>query len=294
MPVKNLKMFHTADIQIEVRNSAQRYDEFEYMLNLMVQSISKECPDIVVIAGDITEFCTPNATEIKLFLDFLDDIHEIDSVKEIVVIKGNHDIQQRSSLNWFVKGEQKATVPDVLDTILESVNIPELLYCPKSLFYHSNVFDGFGYLVWSQKHKFEVESSDGEQLQYNPKENCKIPEGYEYITLFHDCIKNAVNFDGKAVRNSGTKPDCEDLGFTGLVLAGDIHQHSVIDKSEYKFTYCGSPVPRDFGEGSYFHNGAITQNGMANHGYNVVCLNSVDDISICWKPLYQYASLMLA
>ena len=295
MPVKNLKIFHTADIQIEVRNSAQRYDEFEYMLNLMVQSISKECPDIVVIAGDITEFCTPNATEIKLFIDFLDDIHEIDSVKEIVVIKGNHDIQQRSSLNWFVKCEQKATVPDVLDTILESVNIPELLYCPKSLFYHSNVFDGFGYLVWSQKHKFEVESSDGEQLQYNPKENCKVPEGYEYITLFHDCIKNAVNFDGKAVRNSGTKPDCEDLGFTGLVLAGDIHQHSVIDKSEYKFTYCGSPVPRDFGEGSYFHNGTIIQNGMANHGYNIVCLNSpnsIDDISICWKPLYQYASFL--
>ena len=58
MPVKNLKIFHTADIQIEVRNSAQRYDEFEYMLNLMVQSISEEHPDIVVIAGDITEFCT--------------------------------------------------------------------------------------------------------------------------------------------------------------------------------------------------------------------------------------------
>ena len=94
-----LRIFHTADIQIEVRNSSPRYDEYLYMLNQLVEKANGY--DIAVLDGDLTEYATPNEVERQLLVDFVSKLKT--SVKEIVIIKGNHDLIQRQSQNTYIE-----------------------------------------------------------------------------------------------------------------------------------------------------------------------------------------------
>ena len=93
-----LRIFHTADIQIEVRNSSPRYDEYLYMLNQLVEKSNGY--DIAILDGDLTEYATPNEVERQLLVDFVSKLKT--SIKEIVIIKGNHDLIQRQSQNTYI------------------------------------------------------------------------------------------------------------------------------------------------------------------------------------------------
>lgn len=279
MDKKQLKIWHTADIQIEVRNNAQRYSEFNVMLDKLVQSAKGN--DIAVLAGDLTEFATPNEVERKLLIAFVNTLASV--VTEVVIIKGNHDIVQQQSRNTYLDGDKKVNIPDAIDILAKSFPTNVLL-CTESRVYKSNFFR-LQYVVWNQKHKYELEP----KFKYNPLENDEIDPSIPAITLFHDCIKNAINFDGKLVRGSNDKP--EYLFGTNLILAGDIHCPAIIEKNGQTFTYCSSPVERDFGEGDYFINGKLVQNGSSKHGYNTIVFDcSTQTGKVTFHQLEQYAN----
>lgn len=274
----HLSIWHSADIQIEVRNHAQRYDEFDAMIEKLVKSAKNF--DIAVLAGDLTEFATPNEIERKLLLKLVTELAQ--QVQEVVIIKGNHDIIQQQIRSTFVQNGIKKTAPDALDILYPSFP-NNVLLCTESKVYKSKVFD-LQYVVWNQKHKYEVDP----KLKYNPLENDKIDPSMPAITLFHDCIKNAINFDGKPVRGSGDKPDY--MFSTKLILAGDIHCPAIIEKDGQTFTYCSSPIERDFGEGDYYLNGRLIQHGTGKHGYNTIEFDTeTNEGKVTFHKLDQYA-----
>lgn len=277
--MSKIKIFHTADIQIEVRNSAPRYDEFKFMLSKMVNEIKANECNLVVLCGDLTEYAVPNEVERKLLLEFINTVASI--VDEVVVIKGNHDIIQQSSRNTYLNNGQKTIVPDALDILLTN-HKSNIVYCPTSGIYESNRFN-IDYLVWGQKHKYEAVPTKA----YNPIEEYKLRLDRPTITLFHDCIRNAINFDGKPVNGSDKRPDYKFV--TPLVLAGDIHNPSICKLGDSTFTYCSSPIPRNFGEGDYFHNGLKVQNNAIKHGYNLIDFDDeTGEFVIEFHPLQQY------
>lgn len=277
--MSKIKIFHTGDIQVEVRNSAPRYDEFKFMLSKMVDEIKATESNLVVICGDLTEYAVPNEVERKLLLEFIDTAASI--VDEVVVIKGNHDIIQQASRNTYLNNGQKTIVPDALDILLANPK-KNIVYCPTSGVYESNHFN-VDYLVWGQKHKYEAIPTKA----YNPIEEYKLRSDKHTITLFHDCIRNAINFDGKPITGSDKRPDYNFV--TPLVLAGDIHNPSICKLGDSTFTYCSSPIPRNFGEGDYFHNGLKVQDNAIKHGYNLVEFDDeTGEFAIEFHPLQQY------
>lgn len=277
--MSKIKIFHTADIQVEVRNSAPRYDEFKFMLSKMVDEIKATECNLVVICGDLTEYAVPNEVERKLLLEFINTVAGI--VDEVVIIKGNHDIIQQASRNTYLNNGQKTIVPDALDILLSNPK-KNIVYCPTSGVYESKQFN-VDYLVWGQKHKYEAVPTK----TYNPSEEYKLRSDRPTITLFHDCIRNAINFDGKPVTGSDKRPDYKFV--TPLVLAGDIHNPSICKLSNSTFTYCSSPIPRNFGEGDYFHNGLKVQDNAIKHGYNLVEFDDeTGEFAIEFHPLQQY------
>lgn len=277
--MSKIKIFHTADIQVEVRNSAPRYDEFKFMLSKMVDEIKATECNLVAICGDLTEYAVPNEVERKLLLEFINTVADI--VDEVVIIKGNHDIIQQASRNTYLNNGQKTIVPDALDILLANPK-KNIVYCPTSGVYESNMFN-VDYLVWGQKHKYEPVPTKA----YNPIEEYKLRSDRPTITLFHDCIRNAINFDGKPITGSDKRPDYKFV--TPLVLAGDIHNPSICKLGDSTFTYCSSPIPRNFGEGDYFHNGLKVQNNAIKHGYNLVEFDDeTGEFAIEFHPLQQY------
>lgn len=272
-----IRIFHTADIQIEVRNSSPRYDEYKYMLNQLVEKAKGY--DIAVLDGDLTEYATPNEVERQLLVDFVSNLKS--SVKEVVIIKGNHDLIQRQSQNTYIEDGTKKNVPAALDILFGNTYDEQIVYCPISGIYTSKNFN-LNYVVWGQQHKYEIVPTHS----YNPLEELEIDENVPTITLFHDCIKNAKNFDGHSVRGSENKPDYKFK--TKLVLAGDIHCPSTTKIDDTILTYCSSPIQRDYGEGDYYLNGRLFQNGTSKHGFNSVAYNEDNTFDIEFEQLKQY------
>jgi hypothetical protein len=128
---------------------------------------------------------------------------------------------------------------------------------------------------------------------YNPfmTEGFAIDESKTNVTLYHDSVQGAKNFDGNDVKGSENKPALSiDTFHTNTVLAGDIHLPKIYERGAFKFSYCSSAMPRDFGEGDYYSNTDLYQHGALLHGCNDVVLHPDGTSDITFVPFEQYAT----
>lgn len=272
-----IKILHTGDIQIEVRNHQQRYDEFEYLFQQLEKELQLHKPNIYLISGDVFENWNVNDTERKIFIDHIQNVLNYDFINEIVVQDGNHDINQRKDSN-FIKVDGKDTlVKNSLETILAAINSPKIAYLDQSKYYPSRNIDGLVYFNWSQKTKH----SNLRDEEYNPIHNFPTKHTQVMmsmqtcITLYHDPIRECINFDGKQLRGADDQPSMRTEFITNTVLAGDIHMPQIHEYGDdKKFIYCSSPIQRNFGEGDYYEDGKLYQNGVENHKINVCEIDS--------------------
>lgn len=261
---QRIKVFHTADIQIEVRNQQQRADEFRFILNELEKGIISKRAELYLIVGDIFEVCKPNDVERSIFIEHLKHVSQIDTLKEIIITHGNHDVDQRQESNFFISAEGKIPSYNSLDTIVNSLGNEKIHLLDKSTRYESKAFPGLVYYNWSQKTKHSAVVNE----HYNPLENfdinsetCKCA-----VTLYHDPIYGCTMFDGKKLPSNEKLSKLSVFG-TNTIFAGDIHQPQNVSSGRTKLIYPGSPVARNFGEGDYYRNGKLTQCGTLSHTY---------------------------
>lgn len=265
-----IKIVHTADIQIEVTGVHQRHDEFEYILREIEDVIKYEKPLIYAITGDIFEKCNPNDIERQLFIEHLMRVRMISTEIYIIITPGNHDTNQRKSANFYLTSGEIEPVPNALEPIVTALDDDRILLLDRSTAYPI-IPNELLIWNWSQKTKH----SECINEEYNPALNVSptaFPGNPTCITFYHDPIAGCKMFDDKEIRGA-EKSGTLDAFNTLSILAGDIHKPQIIQKANKTFIYCGSPVPRNFGEGDYYKDGQIYQHGMENHAVNVVDLN---------------------
>lgn len=91
-----MKFVHLSDLHIGLR--LYNYDlteEQEDILRQATEQVKEEQPDAVLVAGDVYDKTVPSAEAIRLFDDFLLQLHEAAPNAEIMIISGNHDSPQR-------------------------------------------------------------------------------------------------------------------------------------------------------------------------------------------------------
>lgn len=270
MILSPIRVLHTADIQIEVRGVHQRYDEYESILNQLVDAIRSNHIELYIIAGDIFEHWNANDTERALFINHLNKVIQIDSVREVVIIHGNHDINQRIHSNVYKTDGTEVVIPNALDTIVAAMDSNKIKLFGESDWYESE-FTGLEYLVWSQKTKHSQNKDN-----YHPTAKNKWANSTT-LTLYHDPVRGTKMWDDSDLRHQEKHPSLADF-VTRTVIAGDIHKPQVIKNDEVTFVYCGSPVPRNYGEGDYYENGRLVVNGQSNHPYHIFTLMPVGEI----------------
>lgn len=281
-----LKILHTADIQIEVRNQHQRADEYRSILEHLYQELKSQQSNLYFIVGDIFETCRPNDIEREIFIEHLKKAIQLPNLKEIVITHGNHDVDQRQEFNYFLNAGEKTPSPNSLDTIVKALDSDKIMLLDRSTAYRSNAYDSLVYYNWSQKTKHSGILNE----HYNPLENgnifidnvpCKV-------TFYHDPIYGCTSFDGKTLP-SNEKLSRLDIFKTNTIFAGDIHQPQMINDKDKVFIYPGSPCPRNYGEGDYYENGRLIQEGAVNHTFSCCLLNENGTISNQeWKQVPQY------
>lgn len=103
-----MKFFHLSDLHIGLKlmNRDLREDQ-EYILNEITELAKRECPDAVVIAGDIYDKAVPSAEAVEIFDQFLEKLTESVPDAVIMMISGNHDSAPRVNCFRKVLSRQK-------------------------------------------------------------------------------------------------------------------------------------------------------------------------------------------
>ncbi|MCQ2534241.1 MAG: exonuclease SbcCD subunit D [Clostridia bacterium] len=87
-----MKLFHLSDLHIGLTLcSRDMHDDQEYVLNQIVDAVSKEKPDAVLIAGDIYDRSVPSAEAVSLCNSFIEKLVEASEGRPVMIISGNHD-----------------------------------------------------------------------------------------------------------------------------------------------------------------------------------------------------------
>ncbi|AOY75911.1 exonuclease SbcCD subunit D [Clostridium formicaceticum] len=90
-----MKILHTADWHIgKIVNNVHMTKEQEYVLNQFVDLVSREKPDVVIIAGDIYDRSVPPVEAVELLDNVFNKIL-LECKTPIIAIAGNHDSGDR-------------------------------------------------------------------------------------------------------------------------------------------------------------------------------------------------------
>lgn len=91
-----MKILHTADWHIgQLFYEYDRTHEHQQFLNWLVETLSKEQIDVLLISGDVFDFSNPSAASIKMFYFFLNQAIKGNPSLQIIVTAGNHDSAAR-------------------------------------------------------------------------------------------------------------------------------------------------------------------------------------------------------
>ncbi len=89
-----MKLIHLSDLHLGKRvNEFSMLEDQEYILKKIINAIDDECPDGIIIAGDIYDKSIPSAEAVELFDDFLVSLAK--RKLQVFVISGNHDSPER-------------------------------------------------------------------------------------------------------------------------------------------------------------------------------------------------------
>ena len=87
-----MRFIHTSDWHLGHKlHNYHRKEEHQAFLLWLLQQLVQQDVDALIIAGDLFDSANPSAEAVKMFYNFLYDVHQSCPCLEIVIIGGNHD-----------------------------------------------------------------------------------------------------------------------------------------------------------------------------------------------------------
>ena len=125
-----MKFFHLSDLHIGLKlMNRDLHEDQEYILKEVTELAKQECPDAVVIAGDIYDKAVPSAEAVEMFDQFLEKLTEAVPDAVIMMISGNHDSAPRVDCFRKVLSRQKVYMigqpPRTEDEYIEKVTLKD-------------------------------------------------------------------------------------------------------------------------------------------------------------------------
>lgn len=242
-----MRIMHISDLHIGIK--LYRYDLMEdqaYMLHKMVALVEEQQPDVLLIAGDIYDKAVPSADAVKLFDDFLEQLHFVAGNMEIMSISGNHDSGKRIDMYHWVLSKYK----------LHMVGVPPQKEADK--IQKVTLWDSFGpvnfYLLPFVRPAFVRHLFDEETLSYEKaiaglleREEMNVKE--RNVLLSHQFyLPTGKKAEDVERMSSETKTVGNiDAVSTDLLEPFDYaalgHIHKPMKAGDDRFRYCGSPMP---------------------------------------------------
>lgn len=260
-----LKILHTADWHLGQKfYDYDRINEHTEFLKWLINILSVESIDVLLIAGDIFDIANPSSQTQRLFYNFLYEATQQIPGLQIVLIAGNHDSAARleapsilmEAFNISVIGNIKRTESgknlDLQSLILplKAKNANEIsALCLAVPFLRNGDLD----LLDSTAENYTEKIKNFYQSLYQEAEK-NNPSQLPIIAMGHLHTAHALLSDSeRGIRGGLEVVDLESFNPNiAYVALGHIHKSQKIGNTDH-IRYAGSPIPMSFSEANYKH-----------------------------------------
>ena len=225
-----MKLIHISDLHIGKRlYGYDLEDDQRYILKEIIDLISDEKPDAVLIAGDIYDRADPSAGSVRIFDDFLSML--ADTGVESFIIYGNHDSGQRIAYGSRLFGKSGIHFSPVYDGEAQ----------------HETLEDEYGKVnIYMLPYLRSVDAADA-------LGSIDVDKSERNVIVSHQFVTSAVLSDSEEM-NVGTLDNIDGSCYSAFDYAALGHIHmpqtvrskSISDKSMIR--YSGSPLAYSFSE----------------------------------------------
>lgn len=258
-----MKILHTSDWHIG-RNlyGRKRYEEFASFLTWLVETISLNSIDVLIVAGDIFDTGTPSNKAQRLYYQFLKEVSST-CCRHIIIIGGNHDSPTlleapKELLRFFdvhVIGSAQENLEDEVIILKSTEGEDELIVCAVPYLRDRDIRSANAGEDIDDKNRKLLNGIENHYKQvaeiaiHNQLQSAFNPP---IIATGHLFAAGGTKVEGDGVRdlyvgslvyvNSSTFPAC----FKYLAL-GHLHSSQIVGKNP-AHRYSGSPLPMSFNE----------------------------------------------
>jgi len=258
-----MKILHTSDWHLgrQLYNQ-KRTDEFEAFLSWLIETISDQNIDTLLVAGDVFDTTTPSASTLQMYFDFL---HRASNTccQNIVLIGGNHDSATLlnapklllKGMNIHVVGEMCENMEEEVITLYDKNKQAQAIVCAVPYLRDRDVRSVKPYESMDEKvaqlvvgitaHYEEVANLAQKRLLQFGKKMPVVAMGHLFTTA-----DRSNNGDGVRELYVGTLAHIDGKRFSNLfdyVALGHIHIAQKVGGEDHK-RYSGSPIPMGFNE----------------------------------------------
>lgn len=256
-----MKVLHTSDLHIgknlhkhKINFAHEHY--FEYLINTI---IDKKI-DLLLISGDIFDTTYVSVTTQKIFYNFLEKLSNIKTLKDTVIISGNHDLASMLDLATpFIKLKNIHIITSIeIEDQIFILKENDTPYCNivaipflrekdiKPTLDSNNIVD-----IKKELENALINHFRNVDKYIETNLDLKIPT-ISLMHLFAAGVKSSTKIEGEKHRdiyvgklqniNADTFP--KNIDYFAL---GHIHKPQIVNKDE-KIAYSGSPITLNFGE----------------------------------------------
>lgn len=273
-------ILHSADIQVKNREKSLYKPSLNNLKEIENWVKQTKC-EICVLAGDLFEYPDPTESERKLIYNFIARLLNIETLKELIIIAGNHDLIKEKKQNELNIGHNALNVFADLSSNLDETKASKLIYMDKSKTWFSNVSPVINY------HAYSLEDNMQTDHKFFHGEN-KLD-----ICIYHAMIKEFVESHKIPLRKDilNSLDTLDIFPPNSLILAGDIHmQLNYKGEQGQDFYYPGSSQQQTHKEGNYivFTGDCIELKAAEDKVVNLYDVTDNGEYSLKKLPLKNY------
>jgi len=243
-----MRFVHLSDLHLGKRlNEFSLIDDQKYILNKIIEIISQNDIDAIIIAGDIYDKTVPSAEAVELFDSFLTSLSFIK--KTVFIVSGNHDSAERLAFGGKLMTSSGVYISPVYDGRIEPISLK----------------DEFGTVnFWlvpflkpsSVRRYFENDDIDSyDDAVRTVVNSLNLEKTERNVIVSHQFVTGAVLSDSEKITVGGSENiSCDIYNDFDYVALGHIHRPQTIGKENIR--YCGTPIKYSFSEVN--HNKSLT------------------------------------
>lgn len=243
------RITHSADIQI--KNRKPLFHETREVLSSLVSQVRQLQSTAHIIAGDLFEYAIPTDSERTLIYNHIVELLAIDTLKEIVIIAGNHDLVKQKNQN------NSETDYNAIQSFVDSVKPLDthnkIRYFRNSGVYQSTSIPGLDWVVYSLEDS-TVKGDGGYATGIHAVIKHQTNINRFSICLYHAMLREYCIYDKLPLTEKKLNELDSIVIFpaNSVICAGDIHKTLSFQGPENQiFNYPGSTMQHTFGEGTY-------------------------------------------